>query len=116
MAIMLHSSEQITRAQYERFSLPNPQLAHAAVRTKETYLSAFHHRLAARRGTKRAIMAVAHSIVMSAFHMLTRNEPYRELGATYFDEQRREHIVDRLAQRIERLGYEVHLKLGPTAA
>jgi transposase len=86
------------------------QLAHAAVRTKETYLSAFYHRLAARRGKKRAIMAVAHSIVVSAFHMLTRNEPYRELGATYFDEKHREHIADRLAQRLKRLGYGVHLE------
>lgn len=48
--------------------------------------------------------------------MLTRNEPYRELGTTYFDEQRREHTVDRLAQRIARLGYEVHLELRPTTA
>jgi hypothetical protein len=47
---------------------------------------------------------------------LTRNEPYRELGATYFDEKRREHTVDRLAQRIERLGYEVHLEMRPTTA
>ena len=92
------------------------QLAHAAVRTKETYLSVFYHRIAARRGKKRAIMAVAHSIVVSAFYMLTRNESYRELGATYFDEQRREHTVDRLAQRLARLGYTVHLERRPTTA
>ena len=90
-------------------------MAHTAVRTKETYLSAFYHRLAARRGKKRAIMAVAHSIVVRAFHMLTRNEPYRELGANYCDEKRREDTVDRLAQRIERLGYEVHLTPLPTS-
>jgi transposase len=87
------------------------QLAHAAVRTKDTYLAAFYHRLAARRGKKRAIMAVAHSIVVSAFYMLTRNEPYRELGATYFDKRQREHTVDRLARRLEHLGHEVHLEL-----
>jgi transposase len=50
------------------------QLAHAAACTKDTYLSALDHRLAARRGKKRAIMAVAHSIVVSAFSMLSRNE------------------------------------------
>ena len=66
------------------------QLAHAAARTKGTYLSALYRRLAARRGKKRAIMAVAHSIVVSAFHMLSRNEPYQELGANYFDELRRD--------------------------
>jgi hypothetical protein len=49
------------------------------------YLSAFYHRLAARRGKKRAIMVVAHSIVVRAFHMFTRNEPYRALGTAYFD-------------------------------
>ena len=76
-------------------------MAHTAVRTKETYLSTFYHRLAARRGKKRAIMAVAHSIVVSALHMLTRNELYRELGANYFDEKRQVYAVDRLAQRIE---------------
>jgi transposase len=86
------------------------QLAHAAARTKRTYLSAVYHRLAARRGKKRAILAVAHAIVVSAFHMLSRNEPYRELGANYFDEHRRHQLVDRLARRIERLGYQVNLQ------
>ncbi|MBI3329977.1 MAG: IS110 family transposase [Nitrospinae bacterium] len=90
------------------------QLAHAAARTKGTYLSALYHRLAARRGKKRAIIAVAHSIVVSAFHMLSRNEPYHELGANYFDEHRRHQLVDRLARRIERLGYR--LTLEPVAA
>jgi len=92
------------------------QLVHAAVRTKDTYLAAFYHRLAARRGKKRAIMAVAHSIVVSAFYMLTRNEPYRELGATYFDKRQREHTVDRLARGLEHLGYEVHLELRSATA
>ena len=56
------------------------QLAHAAVRTKGTNFSALYRHLAARRGKQRAIMAVAHSIMRSVFHMLSRNEPYRELG------------------------------------
>jgi transposase len=86
------------------------QLAHAAARTKGTYLSALYQRLAARRGRKRAIMAVAHAIVVSAFHMLSRHEPYRELGANYFDEQRRNHLVNHLTRRIERLGYHVQLE------
>ena len=86
------------------------QLAHAAVRTKDTYLSALYQRLAARRGKKRAIIAVAHSIMRSVFHMLSRHTPYRELGANYFDERRRQFTVDRLTRRIERLGYQVHLE------
>ena len=48
--------------------------------------------------------------MVSVFPMLTRQEPYHELGARYFDERRRHYTVDRLAQRIERLGYRVHLE------
>jgi transposase len=91
------------------------QLAHAAARTKGTYLSALYQRLATRRGRKRAIMAVAHAIVVSAFHMLSRHEPYRELGPNYFDERRRDHLVDRLTRRIQHLGYRVHLEPVQTA-
>lgn len=91
------------------------QLAHAAALTKGTYVSALYHRLAARRGKKRAIMAVAHSIVVSAFDMLSRNEPYHELGATYFDDHQREHLIDRLTRRMERLGYRVTLEPVATA-
>src|SRR5262245_32837495 len=89
------------------------QLAHAAVCTKGTYLSALYQRLAARRGKNRAIIAVAHVMMRSIFHMLSRQEPYHELGANYFDE-RRHYTVDRLARRIEHLGYRVHLE--PVAA
>jgi transposase len=91
------------------------QLAHAAVRTKGTYLSALYQRLAARRGKNRAIIAVAHAIMRSVFYMLSRQEPYRELGANYFDERRRHYTVDRLARRIEHLGYRVHLEPVTTA-
>ena len=91
------------------------QLAHAAALTKGTYVSALSHRLAARRGKKRAIMAVAHSIVVSAFHMLSRHEPYHELGATYVDDHQREHLVDRLTRRLEHLGYRVSLEPVPAA-
>ena len=84
------------------------------MRTKDTYLSAFYQRLAVRRGKKRAIIAVAHSIMCSVFHLLSRHEVYRELGANYFDEQRRQFPVDRLTRRIEHLGYRGHLE--PVAA
>ena len=90
------------------------QLAHAAVRTQGTYLSALYQRLAARRGKQRAIIAVAHSIMKSIFYRLSRHVPYHELGANYFDERRRHSTVDRLARRIEHLGYRVHLE--PVAA
>src|SRR2546429_5509027 len=53
--------------------------------TKNNYLSALYRRIAARRGAKRAIMAVAHALLVIAYHMLKRKEDYRELGADHFD-------------------------------
>ncbi len=86
------------------------QAAHAAARTKNTYLAAQYHRLAARRGKKKAIVAVMHSILVMAFHMIQRKEPYRELGGNYFDQRRPEITADRLVKRLEKLGYEVALQ------
>jgi len=63
-----------------------------------------------------AILAVAHSLMVSVFPMLTRNEPYRELGANSFDERRRLSTVGRLTARIEHFGYRVHLEPVPTVA
>jgi transposase len=91
------------------------QMAHAAARTQGPYVSALYQRLAARRGKKRAIMAVAHAIVVRAFPMLARHEAYHELGPNYLDEQRRDHLGDRLTRRIERLGYRVSLDPVPAA-
>jgi transposase len=86
------------------------QLAHAAVHTKDTYLSALYQRLAARRGKTRAIIAVAHAIMGSVFPRLSRQEPYREFGAHDVDERRRQFTIDRLTRRMAHLGYRVHLE------
>jgi transposase len=83
------------------------QAAHAASRTRNTYLSAQYHRLAGRRGKKRAILAVAHSILVITYHLIQRNEPYRDLGGDYFDKQRPEATAQRLMKRLQRLGYDV---------
>jgi transposase len=83
------------------------QAAHAASHTRNTYLSAQYHRLAGRRGKKRAILAVAHSILVIAYHLIQRNEPYHELGSDYFDKQRPEATAQRLLKRLQRLGYDV---------
>ncbi len=91
-------------------------VAHAAARTKDTYLAAQYHRLAARRGAKRAIIAVAHSIVVIIYHLLTRQEPYRELGGNYFDERKRDSVTNRLVRRLEKLGYQVALDANPAGA
>lgn len=86
------------------------QAAHAAARKKGTYLSAQYRRLVARRGKKKAIMAVAHSILVMAYYMLQRGEAYREAGADYFDKVRPEATAKRLQKRLEVLGYRVILQ------
>ena len=77
---------------------------------------ASEHYLYVTTGKRRAILTVAHSLMVSVFHRLTRNEPYRELGAHYCDERRRHYTVDRLLSRIEHFGYRVHLEPLPTVA
>jgi hypothetical protein len=90
------------------------EAARAAARTKTTYLGAQNRRIAARRGTKRAAVAVAHAILEVVYHILTRHEPYRDLGATYFGERGRQALERRLVNRLGALGYEVTLR--PSAA
>ena len=93
------------------------QAAWSAVRTKDTFLKARFHRLAARRGKKRAIVATAHSMLVSVWHMLTRRQPYQELGGDYFDQRKKEVKVSYLIRRIEKLtGASVTLEMQPVAA
>lgn len=86
------------------------QGAWAAIRTKDTYLSALYRRLAARRGKKRAIIAVAHSLSVSFYHMLARRQPYQELGADYFDQRSKGVKTDWLIKQFNKLGYNVSLE------
>jgi transposase len=90
------------------------EAAHAAARTKDTYLSAHYHRLAARRGTKRALVALGHTILVMVYYVLRRGVPYHELGGNYFDERQRQAVEHRLVRRLEQLGYQVTLQ--PTVA
>jgi transposase len=92
------------------------QAAHAAARTKHTYLSAQYRRLASRRGKKRAILAVAHSILVMAYYMLQRKEPYREAGGDFFDRLQPEDTARRLVKRLASLGYQVTLRSPSTEA
>lgn len=87
------------------------EAAWAAVRTKATYLSAQYHRIAARRGKKRAIVAVAHSILVIIYHMLRDHTSYRDLGGNYFDEHQRLQTTRRAVSRLQKLGYKVTLEL-----
>jgi len=83
------------------------QAAQAAARQKNSHLAAHYHRLAGRRGKKRATMAVAHSILVIAYHIIQRHEPYQDLGSNYFDERRKLSTANRLTRRLEKLGYQV---------
>jgi len=90
------------------------QAAHALARTK-TYLAAQFRRIAARRGKKRAAVAVAHSILVIVYHLISRQEHYKDLGADYFDKQRPESVKKRLIKRLEKLGYQVTVEPTPVA-
>ena len=92
------------------------EAAWAASRTKKTYLSARYRRLAARRGKKRAALAVGHTILIMAYHIIKEQRTYKELGADYFDRLNEKHLVNRLTLRIMALGYEVEVKKLPVAA
>jgi transposase len=86
------------------------EAAHAAGRTRGTYLRALYERVAARRGRKRAAVAVGHSILVIMYYVLVRETTYAELGANYFDERDRTRVEHRLVDRLERLGYKVSLE------
>jgi transposase len=84
------------------------EAATAAARTK-TYLGAQFHRLAARRGGKRAALAVAHSMLVIAYHLLRDGGAYEDLGQTYFDERDKTRVTQRLVQRLRNLGMVVEI-------
>jgi len=92
------------------------EAAYGAGRTKDTYLGAQYRRLAARRGRKKAAVAVGHSILVIAYHVLLRTVTYEDLGPQYFDERDREGIKRRLVRRLEDLGYQVTVEVAPVAA
>jgi transposase len=85
------------------------QAAWAASRTKNSYLSALFHRLAARRGKRRAIVAVGHTLLVIAYHLLERHCTYQDLGADYFIRSNAENLRKYHVKRLKQLGYEVQL-------
>jgi len=91
------------------------QAAWAAARSKETYLRAHYWRLCKRRGQKRALIGVAHTLLVTIYHMLSRRVPYRELGALYLERQHEDRVVKQLVKRLEKLGHCVTLTPAPAA-
>jgi transposase len=83
------------------------QAAHAAARTRDTYLADQYGRLVGRRGKNRAAVAVGHTILVIAYHIIKEETEYHELGPHYFDEHARAGVERRLVRRLEQLGYTV---------
>lgn len=92
------------------------QVAWAATHTKGTYVAALYRRLAGRRGKKRALVAVAHSTLVSIYHLLAKQTVYHELGPTYLDQLQQKRLTQSLVRRLEQLGNEVTLKPKEAAA
>lgn len=86
------------------------QAAWAASRAKGTYLQALYHRLAGRRGKKRAITAVGHAILVIAWHLQQRGVMYEELGADWFDKLNLEGSTRYHVRRLEKLGFKVSIE------
>jgi len=86
------------------------EVAWAASHTKDTYYAAEFRRIASRRGKKRALIALAHSILVTAYHMLKYRRHYRELGADFLDRSNKDQVRKRLVQRLAKLGFEVTVK------
>lgn len=90
------------------------EAAHGAARTKNKYYNALYHRLVGRRGKKRAVIAGAHSLLVTGYYLITRQRDYIDLGPNYFDERNREAVRRRAVRRLEQLGFQVSLT--PTTA
>lgn len=92
------------------------QAAKSLSRSHKSYLSAQYRRLASRQGSNKAAIAVAHSILVIAYHMLKRKEDYRDLGPDYFDQRSREAVERNAVRRLQNLGYKVTLEHVEVAA
>ena len=83
------------------------EAANAAGRKKNCYLSAMYHRVASKRGKKRALIAVARTILQSCYYMIQRGAKYEDLGADYYEKRNPEGLAKYLAKRIQKLGFTV---------
>jgi transposase len=92
------------------------QAAWAATHTKQTYLAAQYRRLVKPKGKKRALVAVGHSLLVIAYHLLSRRASYQELGGDYFDQRNAEVQRTRLIRKLEALGVKVTIEALPVAA
>jgi transposase len=90
------------------------QAAPAAAHTKHTALAARYRRIAARRGHKKAIVALAHALLVISYHVIARRQPYHEFGEDYFQRLDPQMRAKRLVHQLGRLGFEVVLQPQPS--
>src|SRR5262249_59589200 len=90
--------------------------AWAASHTKGAYLQAKYRRLAKRRGVKRALVAVGHTLLVITYHLLKRGTTYEALGADFLDRLEPARLTRQLVKRLEALGHKVTPRPGPPAA
>lgn len=83
------------------------ECARCAIRNKKSYFYSRYQRIAARRGGKRAFIAIAHSMLIAVYHILKELQPYKELGCDYYDTCNHEKIIQRNVRSLERLGVNV---------
>jgi len=86
------------------------ECAHAAGRSKQTYLGALYRRFISRKGRKRAAVVVAHSMSEAIYFILRDKVPYRDLGPSHFDRLNKEHVIRSHVRRLEALGFRVELQ------
>ena len=86
------------------------EAAQGAAHTKNTYLATLYKRLSFRKGAKKAMVAVGHTILTVVYHLLSRHTSYQDLGANYFDERDRQATQNRYVKGLQRLGFEVTLQ------
>ena len=86
------------------------EAAWAASRTKKSYFGALYRRLVRSRGKNRALIAVAHSLLVTIYCCTRSGDCYQDLGQDYFDRINREHLTSRLVKRLEKLGHRVTLQ------
>jgi transposase len=91
------------------------EAAQGAASSKRTFLGAYYRRLCKRMGRKKALVALAHRMLIIIYHVLKDDEPFRELGEQYATEKEREISKRRALHRLEQLGYQVHLQQAQSA-
>jgi transposase len=85
------------------------EAAWCSAHTRNTYMASLYHHIARRRGAKRAIVAVAHAIAIAIWHVISKNEPYKDLGPDHFDRLSKDKLARYYIRRLQQLGLAVSL-------